>query len=163
MSKLVTNLWFDDQAEAAANYYVSVFKDAKLGTVRYYPKAAEGVASGKKAGEVMTVEFEIAGQSFVGLNGGKIPGFEFSPATSFIINCDSQEEIDYYWEKLSFVPEAEQCGWCQDKFGITWQVVPTILGELLSSSDSATVERVSASFLKMKKFDIAELERVAKA
>jgi predicted 3-demethylubiquinone-9 3-methyltransferase (glyoxalase superfamily) len=161
MQKIITHLWFESQAEDAANYYASVFKNAKVGTITRYPEAAEAV-SGQKAGTVMTVEFEIEGQAFVGLNGGKVPGFEFSPATSFLINCEDQEEIDYLWEKLSAVPEAEQCGWCKDKFGITWQIVPKALSEMLNDPDQAKVERVTAAFLPMKKFDIAALERAYK-
>jgi predicted 3-demethylubiquinone-9 3-methyltransferase (glyoxalase superfamily) len=157
MQKIVPHLWFDSSAQEAAEYYVSVFNDAKILNIARYPEAAEEV-SGKTPGSVMTVEFEIEGQRFLALNGGKIPGFEFTPAISFLINCETQEEIDRLWEKLSAVPEAEQCGWCQDKFGITWQVVPTLLSQLLSDSDKAKVERVTGAFLKMKKFDIAALQ-----
>ncbi len=107
----------------------------------------------------MTVEFQLDGSEFTALNGGKVPGFEFSPATSFAIVCEDQAEVDHYWERLSAVPEAEQCGWCTDKFGVTWQVVPKQLGELLS--DPAKTEKVTAAFLKMKKFDIAALEKAA--
>ena len=157
MPGIVIYLWFDDQAEEAAKYYTSVFEDSKLGTITPYPKSAEDVA-GKPAGSVMTAEFQIRGQNFVALNGGKVPGFEFSPATSFLISCETQEEIDQLWEKLSAVPEAEQCGWCKDKFGVTWQIVPSVLGEMLNDPDKSKVERVTACFLKMKKFDIAKLQ-----
>lgn len=160
MSNITINLWFDSQAEEAANYYVSVFDDGKLGKITPYPKAAEAV-SGKPAGSVMTIEFEIRGQKFIGLNGGKIPGFDFSPAASFMVFCDTQEEIDRLWEKLSAVPGAEQCGWCTDKFGITWQIIPNRLRQLLDNPDKAKVERVTAAFLQMKKFDIAALEKAA--
>ncbi len=160
MQTITTCLWFDDQAEAAAKYYVSLFDGAKMLKTVHYPKAAEAV-SGKPAGSVMTVEFEIGGQRFMALNGGKVPGFEFSSATSFIINCANQAEIDKYWVGLSAVPEAEQCGWCKDKFGVTWQVAPTILDELLGGPDQAKVERVMACFLPMKKVDIAELQKAA--
>ncbi len=156
---IITHLWFENDPTEAVDYYVSVFKNAKKGSVQNYPKAAEEV-SGKKAGEVLTIEFELDGMPFVALNGGKVPGFEFSPATSFMIMCENQTEIDHYWEKLSAVPEAEQCGWCKDKFGITWQVVPTRLNELLSQPDEA--EKVTAAFLQMKKFDIAKLEAAAR-
>ncbi len=155
--KITPFLWFYKGAEDAANYYVSVFKNGKIKTIQKYPKAAEAVA-GMPAGSVMTVEFEIEGITFVGLNGGPVEGFTFSPATSFVVNCETQEEIDHLWEKLSEVPEAEQCGWCKDKFGITWQIVPTVLNEYLSDANSAKVERVTKAFMQMKKFDIAKLK-----
>lgn len=161
MQKINPFIWFEDQAEEAANYYVSVFKDAHINEIVKYPESAEAV-SGRPAGSVMTVDLEIAGEHFSFLNGGKIPGFELNSAVSFVITCDSQEEIDHYWEKLSAVPEAEQCGWCKDKFGVTWQVVPKVLGEMLSDNDQVKVERVIACFMKMKKFDIAELEKAYK-
>jgi predicted 3-demethylubiquinone-9 3-methyltransferase (glyoxalase superfamily) len=156
MQKVHPFLWFVDQAEEAANYYVGTFKNSKINSVTRYPGVGEEI-TGHKEGQVMTVEFELDGTSFTALNGGKVPGFEFSPATSFVITCEDQAEIDHYWEKLSAVPEAEQCGWCTDKFGVTWQVVPKQLGELLS--DPAKTDRVTSAFLKMKKFDIAELEK----
>jgi predicted 3-demethylubiquinone-9 3-methyltransferase (glyoxalase superfamily) len=158
MQKISPFLWFEDKAEEAADYYVSVFKNSKIISVVRYPEAAEEV-SGRPAGSVMTVEFELEGEPFTALNGGKIPGFEFNSAISFVVTCDNQDEIDYYWEKLSAVPEAEQCGWCKDKFGVTWQVVPKVLGEMLSDPDHSKVERVTACFMSMKKFDIAELEK----
>lgn len=161
MHKITPFLWFDNQAEEAANYYVATFKNAKINTTVRYPAAAENVAS-KPAGSVMTVDFELEGEQFTALNGGPVPGFEFSSATSFVVSCDTQEEIDHYWEKLSAVPEAEQCGWCKDKFGVTWQVVPKVLSEMLSDSDQAKVERVTACFMPMKKFNIAELEAAYK-
>ncbi len=114
--KIVPCLWFDTQAEAAAKFYTSIFPDSKIGTIARYPKASEEV-SGKKAGSVMTVEFELNGQKFLGLNGG--PVFKLSEAVSFIINCKDQAEIDHYWELLSADPKAEQCGWCKDKFGVS--------------------------------------------
>jgi len=156
--KITPFLWFVKGAEDAAAYYTSVFKNGKIISTQRYPEAAVEVA-GMPAGSVMTVEFEVEGMTFVGLNGGPIEGFTFSPATSFVVNCETQEEIDYLWEKLSAVPEAEQCGWCKDKFGITWQIVPTVLNELLSDSDSAKVGRVTKAFMQMKKFDIAELKK----
>lgn len=158
MQKITPCFWFDDQAEEAANYYVSTFGDGKILRTDKYPEAAEEV-SGKKAGSVMTVEFEIQGMTFLALNGGKVPGFEFSPATSFIVQCETQAEIDHLWEKLSAVPEAEQCGWCKDKFGVTWQIVPKVLNEMLRDAVSAKVERVTAAFLPMKKMDIAALKK----
>jgi predicted 3-demethylubiquinone-9 3-methyltransferase (glyoxalase superfamily) len=165
--KITPFLWFDSQAEDAANYYVSVFsaqgrsasggKNAKIKKIVNYPKAAEKDA-GKPAGSVMTVEFEIEGMTFVALNGGKVSDFTFSPATSFVVNCETQEEIDHLWEKLSATPEAEQCGWCKDKFGVTWQIVPTVLNEMLSDTNTAKVEAVTKVFMQMKKFDIAKLK-----
>jgi len=157
MQKITPFLWFDSRAEEAANYYVSVFKNSEIKTVVRYPESAEAIA-GKPAGSVMTVEFELEGELFTALNGGKVPGFEFSSATSFVISCDDQAEIDHYWEKLSAVPEAEQCGWCKDKFGITWQIVPKVLSQMLSDPDQAKVERVTACFMPMKKLDIAALQ-----
>ena len=156
--KITPFLWFVKGAEEAAKYYVSVFKNSKIKTIQKYPKEAEAV-SGMPSGSVMTVEFELEGMTFVGLNGGPVEGFTFSPATSFAVYCDTQEEIDHLWEKLSAVPEAEQCGWCKDKFGVTWQIVPTGLNEMLSDSDPVRVGRVTSCFMQMKKFDIAELKK----
>jgi predicted 3-demethylubiquinone-9 3-methyltransferase (glyoxalase superfamily) len=160
MQTMTTCLWFDSEAEEAANYYVSVFPNSKVTSVQKYPEAAVEVA-GKPAGSVMTVEFELNGMQFMGLNGGPVEGFKFSPATSIIIPCEDQAEIDRFWAALSAVPEAEQCGWCTDRFGITWQVTPTVLTELLA--DPAKTEKVTAAFLQMKKFDIAALEAAAAA
>lgn len=161
MQKITPFLWFEKGAEDVAKYYESVFKSAKIKNIQKYPEAAEQV-SGQKAGSVMTVDLEIEGTNFQFLNGGKIPNFDLnSSAVSFIVTCDTQEEIDHYWEKLSAVPEMEQCGWCKDKFGVTWQIVPKRLGELMSDSDPKKVERVTAAFLKMKKFVIADLEKAA--
>lgn len=156
--KFTTCLWFDSQAEEAANYYVSVFPNSRILDVQTYPESAVEVA-GKPAGSVMTVEFELNGNRFLALNGGRVEGFTFSPATSFMVFCEDQPELDRLWAALSAVPEAEQCGWCQDRFGVTWQVVPTRLYELLS--DPAKTEKVTAAFLQMKKFDIGELEAAA--
>ncbi len=157
MQKITPFLWFDNQAEEAAKFYVSLFKNGKIKSIVKYPEASEEV-SGKKAGSVMTVEFELEGLNFVALNGGAIPGFSFSSAISFVISCETQVEIDHLWEKLSADPKMEQCGWCKDKFGITWQIVPTVLQKYLSDSDKTKVERVTKAFIQMKKFDIAELE-----
>lgn len=155
MNKISINLWFDNQAEEAVNFYLSVFKDGKIGnTVRYTEVGQE--VHGQQPGTVMTIDFEILGQQFVALNGG--PVFTFSEAVSFIINCDTQEEIDYYWERLSAVPESEQCGWLKDKYGVSWQVVPTGVLERLTNSDPEKAGRVMAALLKMKKLDIAALE-----
>jgi predicted 3-demethylubiquinone-9 3-methyltransferase (glyoxalase superfamily) len=149
-------LWFDNEAEEAANFYVSVFKDAKLGRIARYGK--EGFEfHGKKEGTALTVEFQLNGQTFTALNGG--PQFRFSEAISFQIPCDTQEEIDYYWSKLTEGGEESQCGWLKDKFGLSWQVVPTILPKLLS--DPATAGPVTQAFMKMKKFDIEQLKQAA--
>lgn len=162
IQKISPFLWFEKGAEDAAAYYVSVFKHSKILDTVYYPKSAEGV-SGFKKGAVMTVDFEIEEMTFIALNGGKVDGFTFSPATSFAVSCETQEEIDHLWEKLSAVPEAEQCGWCKDKFGITWQIVPRVLyDKYLSDPDQKKVERVTTAFLQMKKFDIAKLEKAYK-
>jgi len=157
MQKITPHLWFDSNAEEAADYYVSLFNDAKIVTVARYPEVGQEI-TGKAPGSVMTIAFQLEGQDFLALNGGKIPGFEFSPAISLMISCESQEEIDKLWAGLSAVPQAEQCGWCTDKFGVTWQVTPRLLSEMLADPDKAKVERVTAAFLKMKKFDIAALQ-----
>jgi predicted 3-demethylubiquinone-9 3-methyltransferase (glyoxalase superfamily) len=158
LQKITPFFWFEKGAEDAANYYVSIFKNGQIKRIQHYPKAAQN-ASGMSAGSVMTVEFDIEGMTFSALNGGPIEGFTFSPATSFVVACETQEEIDHLWEKLSAVPQAEQCGWCKDKFGITWQIVPANLTKYLSDPDSERVERVTKAFMQMKKFNIAELER----
>jgi predicted 3-demethylubiquinone-9 3-methyltransferase (glyoxalase superfamily) len=157
--------WFEKGAEEAVNYYVSVFPNSKINKVVKYPEAAEK-DSGMPAGTVMTVDFELNGMKFAALNGGNPgPGFSLaaSSAVSFVVNCETQEEIDKYWEALSHVPEAEQCGWCKDKFGITWQIVPNVLNDLLSDSDQNKIERVTACFMEMKKFDIQKLKDAANA
>lgn len=157
--KITPFFWFEKGAEDAAEYYVSVFKDSKIKSMQKYPEAAEEV-SGQKAGSVMSVDLVLDGVNFQFLNGGKIPNFDLnSSAISFVVTCDTQEEIDSFWEKLSAVPEREQCGWCVDKFGVTWQIVPNVLNEFLSDPDQKKVERVTACFLQMKKFDIAELKK----
>jgi predicted 3-demethylubiquinone-9 3-methyltransferase (glyoxalase superfamily) len=149
-------LWFDTEAEDAANFYVSIFKDSKIRSINRYCKASNEV-HGKPVGSVMAVEFEIEGQKFVGLNGG--PQFKFSEAVSFQIHCKDQAEIDYYWSRLTEGGKEVACGWLKDKFGLSWQVVPAQLAEMMSSGDAAKTERVVAAFMKMKKFDIAELRR----
>jgi len=160
MQKITPFLWFDTEAEEAARFYVSVFKDSKLGRISRYPKSAEEV-SGKPAGSVMLAEFELFGQKFVAINGG--PDFKLSEAVSFVINCDSQEEVDYYWEKLGEGgdPKSQICGWLKDKFGLSWQITPKVLTEMINDEDPKKVDRVMAAMLKMKKIDIAELNRAA--
>jgi predicted 3-demethylubiquinone-9 3-methyltransferase (glyoxalase superfamily) len=155
MNKLSINLWFDNQAEEAVDFYMSVFKDSKKGNVVRYPDVGQEITGGVP-GSVMTIDFELLGEHFIALNGGPI--FKFTEATSFVINCETQEEIDYYWDKLSAVPESEQCGWLKDKFGVSWQIVPTSLLGQLTSGDPDKAKRVMAAFLKMHKLDMAALE-----
>ena len=148
MRKMTICLWFDNEAEDAAKFYMSVFKDGKiLSTVPYMTETP----SNKPKGSTMLVYFEVLGHEFCALNGG--PFFKLNEAVSFIINCKDQEEIDYYWEKLSAVPESEQCGWLKDKFGVSWQVVPENMDELVKS------EKGMQTFLAMKKIDIAALKK----
>ena len=156
-SKIIPCLWFDTEAEAAADLYVSVFKNARiLDTTRYIKEGSE--THGREAGTVMTVEFELDGQKFLGLNGG--PQFKFSEAISFQIMCETQVEIDHYWSKLTAGGGQEgPCGWLKDKFGLSWQVVPTMLIEMLKSPDKAAAQRVTKAFMQMKKFDIAALKK----
>jgi predicted 3-demethylubiquinone-9 3-methyltransferase (glyoxalase superfamily) len=130
--QIVPNLWFDGNAKEAVDYYVSVFKDAKILSTEYYPSSAEeGLADFQKdmAGKVLTIEFELLGTRFVAINAG--PEFKFNESVSFMVPCKDQEEIDYYWERLSKVPESEQCGWCKDQFGLSWQIVPENMSELM--------------------------------
>jgi predicted 3-demethylubiquinone-9 3-methyltransferase (glyoxalase superfamily) len=154
--KITTCMWFDTQAEQAAAFYASIFKDAKVGNVTRYGKEGQEI-HGKPAGSVMTVEFEIAGQKFIGLNGG--PHFKFNEAVSFQVHCETQKEIDYFWEKLSQGGEDGPCGWLKDQFGVSWQVVPTVLSEMLKDADPRKAERATKAFLQMKKFDIGALQR----
>ena len=153
MSKIVPHLWFDKEAPEAAEYYVSVFPDSKFLTIQ--------TLKNTPSGDCDVISFELSGQKFMAISAG--PLFKFNEAVSFIVYCKDQEEIDYYWEKLSFVPESEQCGWCKDKFGVSWQIVPTILNEMLASGDEEKIARVTESFLKMKKFDLAEREKATEA
>jgi predicted 3-demethylubiquinone-9 3-methyltransferase (glyoxalase superfamily) len=146
-------LWFDGNAEEAARFYVSVFKNSKIVTTARY---GEDAGPGPK-GSVMTVVFSLDGQEFIGLNGG--PHFKFTEAVSFSVDCKTQEEVDYYWDKLSAGGEPSQCGWLKDKFGLSWQVNPGVLGEMLSDSDPAKSKRVMEAMLKMQKIDIAALRR----
>jgi predicted 3-demethylubiquinone-9 3-methyltransferase (glyoxalase superfamily) len=156
VQKITPNLWFDDQAEDAAKLYTSVFKNAKMGKITRYPKAAEEV-SGKKAGSVLTVEFELEGMQFVALNGG--PEFKFTEAVSFEISCADQAEVDYFWEKLiAGGGEESMCGWLKDRFGLSWQVVPKRLNEMLQDPDQKKVEAVTTAFLSMRKLDLKTLE-----
>ncbi len=159
MQKITPFLWFDDKAEEAATFYTSIFKNSKIGKIARYDEAGEK-AAGRPKGSVMTVEFELDGQEFVALNGGPI--FKFTEAISFVVNCETQEEVDYYWEKLSAGGKEVRCGWLKDKFGLSWQIVPTVLGELLSDKDAAKAQRVMTAMLKMVKLDIKKLKQAAK-
>jgi len=159
MQKITPFLWFDDNAEEAVKFYSSIFKNSKIGKIARYDKAGEK-AAGRPAGSVMTVEFQLEGQEFVALNGG--PHFKFTEAISFVVNCETQEEVDYYWEKLSQGGKEVQCGWLKDKYGLSWQIVPTVLGELLSDKDAAKAQRVMDAMLKMVKLDIKKLKQAAK-
>jgi predicted 3-demethylubiquinone-9 3-methyltransferase (glyoxalase superfamily) len=155
--KIVPCLWFDKEGEDAANLYVSVFPNSRIGEISRYGKEGHEI-HGREAGSVMTVEFFLDGQRFVALNGG--PQFTFDEAISFQIHCDDQKEVDHYWTKLIAGGGQEgPCGWLKDRFGLSWQVVPKILPEMLMSKDHAASQRVTKAFLQMRKFDIAALER----
>lgn len=156
MQRITPCLWFDSNAEEAVNFYRSVFRDFKMGAVSRYGEAGKEI-HGKPAGSVLTIEFELNGQRFTALNGG--PLFKFNEAISFQVSCESQDEVDYYWEKLSEGGEPGQCGWLRDKYGVSWQIVPTILGELLRQKNPKKSENVMKALLKMKKLDIGALKR----
>ena len=159
MQKITPFLWFNDNAEKAVKFYTSIFKKSKIGKIARYDEAGEKVA-GRPAGSVMTIEFEIEGQDFIALNGG--PHFKFNEAVSFVVSCKTQTEVDYYWNKLSAGGKQVQCGWLTDKYGLSWQIVPTVLGELLSDKDAAKSQRVMTAMLKMVKLDIKKLKDAAK-
>ena len=156
MQKISPCLWFDDKAEEAANFYVSVFRGSKIGDVTRYGKEGYEI-HGREAGTVMTVEFEIEGQKFLVLNGGPI--FKFNEAISFQVHCEKQEEVDYYWEELSEGGDkkAQQCGWLKDKYGLSWQIVPTILPKMLKDKDTEKSQRVMKAMLQMHKLDVQTL------
>ncbi len=158
MQKITPCLWFDNQAEEAAKFYASIFKKSKIGNITRYSKAGFEI-HGRPAGTVLTVEFQLEGQEFVALNGG--PVFKFNEAISFQVHCKTQEEIDYYWEKLSEGGDekAQQCGWLKDKFGLSWQIVPTVLAKMLRDKDARRSERVMKALLQMKKIDIEGLKK----
>ncbi len=153
-------LWFDDQAEDAARFYTAIFPNSRITAIVRYGKAGREI-HGRPAGSVMTVAFELDGKPFTALNGG--PVFKFTEAVSFQIHCNTQSDVDYFWERLSEGGDrnAQQCGWLKDKFGLSWQVVPTVLPELMTSPDPAKSERTMSAMLQMKKLDIAALERAA--
>jgi len=157
MQKITPFLWFDNKAEEAASFYASIFKNSTVGAVTRYDGAGAG-ASGMPKGTAMTVSFKLEGQEFIALNGG--PHFKFTEAISFVIDCKTQEEVDYFWEKLTAGGGQESmCGWLKDKFGLSWQVVPTVLTELLTDKDAAKAQRAMQAMLQMKKIDIAGLKR----
>jgi predicted 3-demethylubiquinone-9 3-methyltransferase (glyoxalase superfamily) len=153
MQKITPCLWFDQQAEEAARFYVSIFKNSKIGAINHY---GEGAPLPK--GTVLTVRFQLDGQEYLALNGGPI--FKFTEAVSFIVNCETQEEVDRMWEKLSEGGQHQQCGWLKDKFGLSWQIVPTALGKMLSDPEPGRTARVMKALLQMKKLDIKKLEEV---
>ena len=155
-SKINPCLWFDTEAEEAARFYCSIFKNSKVGTISRYGSEGKEI-HGKEAGSVMAVEFELDGERFAALNGG--PLFKFSEAISFQIRCDDQKEVDYFWAKLIDDGKEGPCGWLKDRYGLSWQVVPKVLFEMLVDPDQAKSQRVMKAFLQMKKFDIAALKR----
>jgi predicted 3-demethylubiquinone-9 3-methyltransferase (glyoxalase superfamily) len=151
MQKITPFLWFDDKAEEAMNFYTSIFKNSKIGSVSRYGEAGPG-----QAGTVMSATFELDGQEFMALNGG--PHFTFTPAISFFVHCETQAEVDELWDRLSEGGEEGQCGWLTDKYGLSWQIVPSVLGELLGDKDPEKSQRVMHAMLQMKKIDIAQLK-----
>ena len=149
--KITPFLWFDHQAEEAAAFYTSIFKNSKIETVTRYGDAGPG-----PKGSVMTIAFELDGQKFVALNGG--PHYQFTPAISFVVDCDGQEEVDHYWEKLTAGGKEIQCGWLVDRFGVSWQIVPTVMIDMLRDENAARTQRVMKAMMQMKKIDIAGLK-----
>ena len=154
MQKITPFLWFDGNAEEAMNFYTSIFRNAKVGSISRYGEAGPG-----PAGSVLTASFELEGLQFTALNGG--PHFKFNEAISFHVACESQAEVDYFWDRLGAGGQIQQCGWLKDKFGVSWQIVPTALPRLLGNPDRAKANRVMQAMLQMKKLDIAALERAA--
>lgn len=154
--KITPCLWFDDQAEEAASFYVSLFRNSKVGAVTHYGESGPGPKGG-----VLTVAFELDGQAFLGLNGG--PAFTFDEAVSFIVNCEDQAEVDYFWERFTAGGGKEsQCGWLKDRFGLSWQIVPAVMFELMSKADAATSERIMVAVMTMVKLDAAKIEAAAR-
>lgn len=156
MQKIITHLWYDDQAEEAAEFYTSLFEDSRIVSIARYPESAVEV-SGKPAGSVMTVLFELAGQQYIALNGGS--DFKFNEAISLLVNCDTQAEIDKLWSALTEEGEEGPCGWLKDKYGLSWQITPAKLNNMLQGEDPEADNRVMTTMLDMKKIDIAALER----
>ena len=164
MNKITPFLWFDTQAEEAMNFYVDTFngapykkQESKIVNITRYEKGMDAPGADALEGRVITGIFELAGQRFMALDGGPI--FAFTEATSFYVECEDQKEVDYFWKKLSAVPESEQCGWCKDKFGLSWQIIPKQLGELMGAPDPAKAHHVMQAMLQMKKIDVAGLQR----
>jgi predicted 3-demethylubiquinone-9 3-methyltransferase (glyoxalase superfamily) len=151
MQKITPCLWFDGEAEEAARFYASIFRNSRVGRIARY-----GEGGPRPKGSVLTVEFQLGGQKFLALNGG--PQFKFTEAVSFIVNCETQKEVDRMWDELSAGGEAVQCGWLKDRYGVSWQIVPTILGRMISDPDPARVDRVMQAVLRMKKLDIKALK-----
>ena len=158
MQKITPFLWFDDRAEEAAKFYTSVFRDSKVGKIlRYSEETAKVSQSGRPPGSVLTIEFEIEGQKFTALNGG--PQFKFNESVSFVVNCETQQAVDYFWEKLTADGgEESACGWLKDKFGVSWQITPTVLIEMLQDKDPEKSERAMNAMLQMQKIDINKLK-----
>ena len=156
MQKIRPFLWFNDQAEEAMNFYVSIFKNSKAGSVSRYGDAGPG-----PKGSVMSATFELDGEEFMALNGG--PQYKFTPAVSFFVSCETQKEVDEFWEKLSAGGKKGRCGWLEDKFGLSWQIIPSALGRLLGDKDRGKAQRVMQAMMKMDKIDIGALERAAAA
>ncbi len=160
MQKITTFLWFNDNAEEAAKFYTSIFKESKVGKIARYPEGAEKT-TGRPAGSVMTVAFRLEGQDFIALNGG--PAFKFTEAISLVVNCKTQREVDYYWKKLTAKGGKEvQCGWLKDRFGLSWQIVPSDLDKLMTSKNAERSRRVMQAMLQMVKLDINKLKQAAK-
>jgi len=157
MQRITPFLWFDTQAEEAVNFYVSIFKNSRIGSIAHYEEEA-AKASGRPKGSVMTVAFELDGQEFIALNGG--PLFKFTEAISLVVNCETQEEVDHFWKRLTAGGQEVQCGWLKDRFGVSWQIVPTVLGEMLQDKDPGKSRRVMAAMLKMKKINIEAMKKV---
>lgn len=160
MQKISSFLWFDDQAEQAAKFYTSIFKKSKILGVTRYPNVGQGTTR-RAPGSVMTVDFTIEGQRFTALNGG--PGAKFNESISFVVHCKTQKEVDYYWKKLTAGGKEVQCGWLQDKFGVSWQIAPTVFLDIWKSNDEAKRERAMAAMMNMVKLDIAGLKAALKA
>lgn len=154
--KITPCLWFDTQAEQAAKFYTAIFDDSRINKISRYTEAGHDI-HGKAAGSVLTVEFELEGQTFTALNGG--PHFKINEAVSFQVMCEGQAEVDYFWQKLSDGGQEGQCGWLKDKFGVSWQVVPQVLPQMLTDADSAKRERAMSAVMGMKKFDVEALQR----
>lgn len=160
VSKPIPCLWFNNAAKEAVDYYLSVFQGGRILSIDYYTEVGQEI-TGHKKGDIITIEFEILESRFIALNAG--PEFSFNPSVSFTIECDSQGEIDYYWERLSSNPEAEQCGWLQDRFGVSWQVVPRMLSTALRNGTPEQRKRLTEAYIGMKKFDIERLNEAMRS